>query len=292
VSRHLEIRPVAPFDFEHSLAFLGRFEPTAGEQVVGEGSVWKAFRVDGETVAVRVRSTGTVEEPRLTVKTTGSAETDDAADRFVRRWLSTDDDLAEFYGLAADDPAMAPVVERLRGLHQVRFPSPFENAVWAVLAQRIPMRVARRMKQAIVERYGDRVEMDGRQLWAFPEPSDMGTASEAEIQALLGNERRSRAVAAVAQAFNEVDEDWLRTAPVEEVEQWLLAIHGVGTWSAAFVLFRGLGRIERMPITKMMLGAAREVYGPATTQEEAERHAERYGEWQGYWTMYAMLASL
>jgi 3-methyladenine DNA glycosylase/8-oxoguanine DNA glycosylase len=41
-----------------------------------------------------------------------------------------------------------------------------------------------------------------------------------------------------------------------------------------------------------MLGAAREVYGPATTQEEAERHAERYGEWQGYWTMYAMLASL
>jgi DNA-3-methyladenine glycosylase II len=289
--RHLEITPVAPFEFERSLDFLGRFEPTAGEQVIRDGSVWKAFRTGGQTVGMRVRSTGTPEEPRLLVKTTGPVETDKAASLFVRRWLSTDDDLTGFYRIADEDRDMAPVVERLRGLHQVRFPSPFENAAWAVLAQRIPMKVARRMKQALVERYGDRVEMDGRELWAFPEPSDMAGASEAEIQPLLNNERRSRAVAAVAQAFNEVDEQWLRTAPILEVEQWLLAIHGIGTWSAAFVLFRGLGRIERMPITKMMLGAARDVYGPTMTQEEAERLAERYGEWQGYWTMYAMVGS-
>jgi hypothetical protein len=45
------LSPVAPFEFELSLRFADGFGPASGEQVVDGGRLWKAFRVDGRTVA-------------------------------------------------------------------------------------------------------------------------------------------------------------------------------------------------------------------------------------------------
>ena len=92
--------------------------------------------------------------------------------------------------------------------------------------------------------------------------------------------------AAVASAFEEVDERFLRKGGRAEVESWLRSIHGVGEWSAAFVLFRGLGRLEPMPVTEPMVRAARDAYGPKTSEARICRIAEAYGPWQGYWQLY------
>lgn len=90
----------------------------------------------------------------------------------------------------------------------------------------------------------------------------------------------------MTRAFQGVDEPFLREAPVPEVHRWLLAIDGVGEWSAAFVLFRGLGRIEDMPVTEPFLRAARPVYGPDATDDDIRAAAARYGRWAGYWGLY------
>ena len=89
----------------------------------------------------------------------------------------------------------------------------------------------------------------------------------------------------MTQAFLGVDEQWLRTAPFDEVETWLRDIDGIGEWSSAFVLFRGLGRCDRMPFTKPMERAARDHYG-AKSAAELQKICASYGLAQGYWALY------
>ncbi len=286
----LRLRATAPFDFGRSLRFLEYFPPAARDQTTADGVLTRAVRSGGRTVVFRVRSTGTVEAPRLaaTLHATGSLDrrTRAAVRARIIDHLSLEDDLEPFYHLAHADPPLAERVEQLYGLHQVRFLTPFESACWAVLAQRVPLEGAKRMKRALAERYGEVAELEGQRYPAFPEPGDLAGATEQELAPVLGNARKARAVAAVAAAFAGVDEEFLRAGDRAEVEGWLRSIHGVGEWSAAFVLFRGLGRMEPMPLTEPMLRAARSAYGARTSEARIRKIADAYGRWQGYWVLY------
>jgi DNA-3-methyladenine glycosylase II len=208
-----------------------------------------------------------------------------AADR-IGAFLSIDDDLADFYETGAADPVFAPIAARLRGLHQVRFLTPFENLCWAVMGQRAPIPVARKAKDAFVERYGGALEVDGVLHRAFPEPADVAGLTGADLQPTIGNTRRADYLANVIEAWQDVDEDWLRTGRIDDVQAWLRSIKGVGEWSTAFVVFRGLGRHAPMPLTVPTLKAIRRTYGAAVSEDEAAALEERYAPWTGYWVMY------
>lgn len=292
------VHPVPPFDFGRSLAFLDAFAPARGEQVLGERALTKAVAVGGGAVAFRLRSTGGVDRPALAYTLFSDRPIDPARRRAavdrLTFFLSLSDDLGPFYAIARDDPDFAPVLGRLHGYHQVKLLTPFENACWAVLTQRTPMVVAGAAKQALVRAYGHCLEVDGEAHSAFPEAAALATVLEDELAAEVRNARKGRYLAAVARAFAQVEEAWLRTAPYDAVEAWLRAIDGLGPWSAGFVLLRGLGRMERAPLTDRGLAdAAARVYGdaPPMTAQRLGRLAERYGPWQGYWAHYLRAAA-
>ncbi len=208
--------------------------------------------------------------------------------------LSLADGLQPFYLLGRSDPDFAPILKQLYGYHQVKFSSPFENACWAILSQRNLLSVALKMKQSLVEQYGDSLNVNGTVHWAFPEPAPLAFASESELADVIGNARKGEQLSAVAQAFSTVDEAFLRMASYDEVEAWLRKIKGIGTWSAQFILLRGLGRMEHIPFEeKKLLQAASRTYGRGQeiTQEALQRIADNYGPWQGYWAHYLRVAS-
>jgi DNA-3-methyladenine glycosylase II len=148
------------------------------------------------------------------------------------------------------------------------------------------MASARSAKDAFVERFGGSLEVDGTIHRAFPEPADVAGLTQADLLPVIRNDRRAGYLANVIAAWQEVDERWLSDAPLADVEAWLRSIKGVGEWSAAFVLFRGLGRIESMPTTAPFMRAVRAVYGPDLDEDGVRRLADGYGSWVGYWTMY------
>ena len=203
--------------------------------------------------------------------------------------MSLDDDLRPFYQIAHADAAFAPIVQDLYGYHQVKFLTPFENACWAALAQRNTQPVARRMKRALTETYGGSIQVQGVTYWAFPEALRLAHLSEDELMAVVHNARKAEYLLAVIRAFNEVDEHFLRTGDYEEVAAWLQHIRGFGAWSVGFVMLRGLGRMERVPLTeKHLLEAASRVYGHGKELSRGEivKIAERCGVYQGYWAHY------
>ncbi|NOK60160.1 MAG: DNA-3-methyladenine glycosylase 2 [Chloroflexi bacterium AL-W] len=131
------------------------------------------------------------------------------------------------------------------------------------------------------------LEVDGVFYKAFPVPDQMAALAPKQVELLIGNKRKAYYLHAAAQEFGTVDEEWLRTAPYTEVEAWLCSINGVGAWSAAFVLLRGLGRMAHIPPgEKALLQAVRTHYGDHLKQHDIPHIAEQYGPWQGYWAHY------
>ncbi len=98
------------------------------------------------------------------------------ADR-ISFFLSLQDDLKEFYEIAKKDECIQPAIKKFYGHKQVKFLTPFEIACWAILAQRIPMAVARKMKENIVKKLGGQIKVKGVEYFSFPEPSNLVAAS-------------------------------------------------------------------------------------------------------------------
>lgn len=284
------IQAQEPFSFALSLRFVNNFSPAAGEQATTGGAITKAVMVEGEPVLFRVRqSSGESGAVDYTVyaNVPVSAELQRAAEDRISSYLSLGDDLGPFYAAAESDPPVRDLVRQLYGFHQVKFITPFENACWAVLAQRLAIPIARQLKQRLINGYGGSVALEGREYTCFPGVDQLSNVTAEELEKVLGNKQKAGYLASVIQAFSRVDEDWLRTGDYEQVKEWLLAIRGIGEWSAHFVLVRGLGRMEHAGTDERhLLAAASELYGKNMTPVDLAQIAERYGPAQGYWALY------
>lgn len=291
------LRPTAPFDFEKTLAFLDHFRPAMGEQRTDAGVLTKAISIDGTLIVFQVQSIGTLDAPELAYILYSESPLDDALHQAMRDrmrfFLSVDDDLRPFYAIGESDPAFEPVMQELYGYHQVKFPTPFESTCWAILSQRNLMSVSRRMKEGLTARFGSALEVEGVLYRAFPEASQLVHLDIDEINAAVGNLWKSQGLSSVARAFDGVDEEWLRAAPYDEVKAWLLGIKAIGAWSASFILLRGMGRMNQLPVgEKWLILAARRFYGnDMLGARDVELLAKPYGEYAGYWAHYLRAAS-
>ncbi|MFC1415879.1 DNA-3-methyladenine glycosylase family protein [Streptacidiphilus cavernicola] len=281
-----------PFDFGASLAFIGSFPAMTGQQGTSGAALTLALRENSTTLAARL--TAAAGGAGLDCELTADAPIDgttasSAADRLGFH-LGLDDDLSALYAAARHDPAFHRVTEQLHGYHQVKFPSPFELLCWAILCQRVPMPVARAMKQSLVEAVGNRSELDGRVLWAFPDAEQLAALDEDELTDLIGNRRKAGFLHGSILRWLELDEGFLRTGDYDAVHERVLELPGIGPWSASFLLIRGLGRMERIGYDREMARAVSRAYGHQVDEPEFRRLASGYGELQGYWAHYLRAA--
>lgn len=297
-SSHGALTPCAPFDFEKSLDFIGAFQPMRDEQALTPRGLTKTLSVNGNAIVFQLTSSGSIEHPALAYTLYSAhkldAETETLVAARIRFFLSLDDDLNPFYTLAKRDPKFQPVMQKLYGLHQVKFLTPFEIAIWAVLTQRTPIPVAHVIKRALVERYGPRLDVNGQEFRAFPEVHALHPVSFDALNAMVHNERKTMYLRAVMDAFYQVTDEFLYHAPAKELRAWLLNIKGVGEWSADFILLRGLGHMQEMRLNEYSLRgdpfgrAIAQVYtnGKPVSNNERERLTKTYDGWQGYWAHY------
>ncbi len=290
-----KLHPTAPFDFQKSLKNLKIFAPEKNEQLMSENSLAKAILVEKQGVVIHIKSIGTIDQPvlkylLLSEQTISEEVKLHVLDR-VSFFLSIYDNLESFYRIGRHDDVFNPVIRKLYGYHPVKFLTPFENACWAILAQYTPLPVARRMKKALLHRYGTKISLHHFELCAFPDPLDLLYANIFEVQDLLGDDNKAEYLLALARAFTDVDDDFLRYSPYDEVYDWLLSLKGVGAWSAAFIMLYGLGRTDRVLLSDhRLISSAARFYGKMVFVGISSI-AEQYGQWQGYWAHYLRVAA-
>jgi DNA-3-methyladenine glycosylase II len=285
----------APFDLTCSLRALAGFAPCTGDQLVAGDSVRKAFTHPTDPDQAVVAEIG----PRLDgapgVALTVHARERLAADEIaavettVERWLGLSEDRAAFLSIARGDPAMARFLAVAEGLHQVRFPSLAEGAAFFALTQNSASWFAAARKRRLASERGPRARLDGISYVAFPAMRRLTELSGDDLVRYAGTRPRAERLQEVLAGVAALDEEWLRTAPYDTVRAALLAIRGVGGFTAHAILLRVLGRPDDVPLEMAQftrVGAA--VYGDPPPAPEAIR--ERYGPWVGWWAYLARTA--
>ena len=288
-SREGNLEAVAPFDLHLSAVFLERFRPMEGEQRIDDAMITKALMIGEQTVAFTVRNEGTTEIPRITYELYSNGKINNslnqsAAER-ISFFLSLGEDIKPFYEISKNsDQKFYPIVQSLWGFHHVKFPSILEAAAWAILAQRELISVAKKMKKALVERFGSSLKIAGEKYWAFPDYSRLRDVGIDELYSVIRNRRKSEYLNGLFREYESIDEGFLRTAQFDEAKKALMQIKGIGEWSATFVLSRGLGRMEQLPENlKSIIPEAAKIYG---TKPSTDRITSVYGKWAGYWLLY------
>ena len=262
-----------PFSFAQTLAFIRRFPPCQGEYLIADDAVTAAISIGGKATSFTLRGGAEV-----TIDTPSQAIARRAAD-----WIGANDDLSALYTAARSDPPFRALVSAMHGLHHVRFLTLPEIAVYCVMMQRTPITKASRMKRAFLARFGKPVEVAGHTLRAMPEMSELVTLDGGEIGAAIKHPPKGMTIAGVVRGVAAIGEDALRTLPYAEARDALLEVPGIGPFSAAAILLRGLGRMDELPSMRTFEAEARVLYGEAY---DPEAIARRYGRDIGYWSFY------
>jgi DNA-3-methyladenine glycosylase II len=184
----------------------------------------------------------------------------------VRRLLGFEFDLVAFSTWAAGDEQLAPLVARFPGFRPTLAPDSFEMLVGAITAQQVSLFAAVAIRNRLVERFGERV---GR-VWAFPPRERLAAASEDELFS-LGFSRR-KAEYAVGLARSDLDLPALALLPDHEVKERIVAVRGLGEWTADWFLARYLGRPHAWPAGDLALRkAVRALYGDVDVRAAGAR---------------------
>ena len=285
------LTPKQPFAYQQSYQQLQTFQ-ASGVHVQATHPVLRfALEFNGEAVLVALEP---APDGTLRVAFTGDAgllaQAQPALLSRVRFMFGLDDDMSDFYALAEADAAFAPVLAQLYGYHQLKFPSVFSCACWALVTQRTPNSFAFKTMRSLVLSLGPAITVNGMVFHAFPSPDAFLTPRAAPLLlAATNNTRKTGRLQALARAFAVADETFLRSAPYAEVLAWLKSVHGLGQWSAEYILLRGLGRTERLPWTDTALNTViSRVYtgGLQISRGDIRMLAERYGWQQGLWFHY------
>jgi AraC family transcriptional regulator of adaptative response / DNA-3-methyladenine glycosylase II len=239
----VELAVRRPYDLDAVLEFLGRRAVPGMEQLDGEGYRRTLALPHGHGV-MTIRPSLVVTSGRPAVA--AALRLDDWRDlapavRRVRRLLDLDADSVAIEAALSDEPVMAELVRAAPGTRVPGSVDPFETAVRAVIGQQVSVSGARALAGRVVAALGETLSpaLAGEGLsHVFPAPASLACADPVELP--LPARRRTTLVELASRvALGKVVLD--AGADREEVRAALLDVPGIGSWTADYVLLRGLG---------------------------------------------------
>ncbi|TMA31417.1 MAG: DNA-3-methyladenine glycosylase 2 family protein [Deltaproteobacteria bacterium] len=270
----------APFDGAGVFAYLAA-RAVPGIERVGDRSLRRALRIAGRPVVVEVDATASA--GALELSATGADAT---------HWLALAERARSVFDLGSDpgeiarelgsDPLLRARLNRRPGVRLPGAWDPFEIAVRIVLGQQVTVAGATRLAGRLAARFGERLpdaQLDAQQdpQLLFPEPEVLADAPLEEIGLTRQRASALRALAAV------VARGSLALAPgadPDAAREALLALPGIGPWTAELVLLRALGEPDAFPAGDLGLRRAL-----GCDARALERRAERWRPWRAYAAM-------
>jgi len=253
-----------PYDFAFSTERFRRFGPDLAN-LWHEGGLHRV--VGGREVRIEPAPGGVLVEPL-----------DDEIGAVVDTLLGLEFDLAAFERFASGfDNGLAGLVERLRGFRPPISPDPFETLVTSITAQQVSLASAFAIRSRMIERLGE----PAARAYAFPTRERLAASDPAELTAVGFSRRKAEYVVGLAQA--DLDYDALERLPDEDVKARLVAVRGLGEWTADWFLARHLARPHAWPAGDLGLRKAVASFygdGPVASVEGGRVLGARFAPFQ------------
>lgn len=239
VELRLAVRP--PFAAAELLAFL-RARLVAGVEIAGDDWYARTVRLPHGPGVVRVELR---DDPSARHVVCGLRLTDlrdlGAAVERTRRLLDADCDPGAVAHALGEDPGLAPLVAARPGLRVPGHVDGDEVAVRAVVGQQVSVAGAATVAARLVERYGASVCVPGAEPGLerlFPSAADLAGADPEDLPMPRA---RGRALVGLSRTLADGDIALDRSMHRDDVRDRLLALPGIGPWTAGYIALRALG---------------------------------------------------
>ena len=263
--RVAEFEVLGPWSLATSRRFWEGFTPAALAGDPAGPGLRTVFCAEGDWRRAEAEVTQAGETAHVVVAGDGDL---DAAAAQVCRFLALDVDGRGWPQVGCRDRVIADAQAWLPGLRPCGFHSPYEAAAWAVLAQRLRIGQAARLRTGLIARHGQ----DG----AFPPPRVLRSLD----LDLPG--RKSEYLRAVADAAldGRLDGAALRALDPDQAIQRVRQVQGLGPFAAELVVVRGANAPDALPRHEPRLDAEiAERYTPGRTLADVSQAWRPYRTW-------------
>jgi DNA-3-methyladenine glycosylase II len=137
----------------------------------------------------------------------------------------------------------------MRGVRPPRYPTLWEACVNAIVFQQISLHAASAIMGRFTVALSDPVERSGVRLYPFPSIAQVQGAPDRLPRRAGISAGKLATLRRVADALGVgvLEKARLEQLPSVEASALLRGIKGIGTWTAAVILLRGLGRLDVFP---------------------------------------------
>ncbi len=234
-----ELELPGPFDPVASLEMFRRSGDDLLDRWDGRTFV-RTIAIDGRTVAVATAFAGTRARPAIRVTVDDHEYAGGVLASARATFVPPPRHFAE---LRRADLLLARLEARYRGFRPVLQPNLLVALVRCISAQQVNLRWACETRRRLAERFGDKHVVDGAIVYSLS-AERLASAAPAEIRALQFTNRKAEYIVAVAQAVACGQVSLQRFAALSDaaVIDELVALRGIGVWTAEWILARTLGR--------------------------------------------------
>ncbi len=286
----------APFHLEATVRVLQR-RPSNLVEVWDEDRYLRVLPSGKRQVLVEVANRGTIDAPDLRFSLRSGTAFGAAREKLgqtLRKILGTDVAPEPLQRLAEAEPRLRPTALALRGMRPPRFATLFEAFINVVPFQQLSLEAGISTVNRLVQRFGEPLDVGGRRYHTFPSHTSIAGARLDALRKCGLSLKKAEALRFIAKAIErgDVSETKLSKLETKAALESLIELPGIGPWSAALVLLRGLGRIDVFPprdtgVTKG-LGALLQ----ARSEKSLERVIQRFGDYRGFLYFCSLGANL
>jgi len=241
------ISPLPPFRLDLTVWVLRRLPINQMDR--WDGRTYRRVLMLGDTpVEIAVVQAGSARLPKLSVTVQGARLGIRMRETLVstlEKMLGLSVDLDPFRRLAESDERLSGLIDPFIGFKPPRLPSVFETLINGIACQQLSLQVGMHLLNRLCRAYGVAVG----ESHAFPRPGDLASASPARLRLLGFSGNKSKVILTAARAIAEARLDLEELAALETAEALdrLMALKGIGRWTAQYILLRGLGRLDVFP---------------------------------------------
>ena len=265
-----------PLDGDALLGFLAR-RAVPGVEEARDAAYRRSLLLAGGPATIELRPREAAVDVRLELADPADASGAVAA---VRALLDLDADPASIAARLSGDALLGPLVRANPGARVPGHPDPAELAVRAVIGQQVSVAGARTIAGRLVAEHGEPLARPlGGVTHLFPAPAALAALRPAELPMPRS---RGRALIGLARALASGELALERSADPDLTRRRLLALPGIGPWTAAYVAMRALGDRDAFLPTDLGVRRALERLGEDGSPRAAAGTAERWRPYRAY----------
>ena len=300
-STHLKLKPLAPYDLKLNVRmFIGNDPRINGFE---KNKFWQVIRVNHKPILVIIESTGSVDEPGLSVTLKSNTKITDndkiSAENTIVYMFNLDFDLKEFYEYIKNDSVMSKITKEFRGLNNLTTATVFEALASSIIEQQISFKAAQSIERQLIRDHGEELHLDGEVYYAFPTPESLSKLTKEKLRESGLSLRKADYIINISKLIVEdtLDlESFKKYADMNAIIEELSQLRGVGEWTAHLTVLRSMHhRHQAFPADDLGLRKAISQYycdDKKISADNARQIANKWGKWKGLAAYYILVSYL